>query len=567
MHALHEQVGDPVRRVHVVRAAAIVAGVLAQLEELLDVEVPGLEVRADRALALAALVDRDGGVVDDLEERHHALRLAVGALDVRAHRADVGPVVAEAAGELRQERVLLDRLVDPVEVVRDGREVARRQLRPVRARVEQRRRRAHEVERREHVVELDRARLALDLVQREAHGDAHEEALRQLEAPPADVLVDEEIAVVQRLQPEVAELQVALGLQRRAERLQVVLQQRFVQEADLDPVLHELREVFGILRRHVVLRGFRAEGFVAQRIEEQARRDEAVRGILFDQRAGGQHDALAHFLHRHAVVEVLQRRLEDALLVDAGETFARFPDEAGQPVEVEGLRHAVVDHRDRRALGLAALLRFLLRALLRAALPVQHVGPRDLVLAAAHQRELDLVLDLFDVDRAAFGLALHQRVDDGVGVLHDFVAHARAGRALAAVDGEERLGDRDRDLRGLEADHRPVAAYHLVLRVARVGRGHGASGLAGQEVAPGLGRRGGGSARELHEMVSCRNLVVVNAISVFSLVRAVSRNARRDAGFRDCAPGFPLWAPPRVAVTVAGEPSFLLQIKIYYILC
>ena len=81
--ALHEQVRDPVGGVHVVRAAAIVAGVLAQLEELLDVEVPGLEVRADGALALAALVHRHRGVVDDLEERHHALALAVGALDVR----------------------------------------------------------------------------------------------------------------------------------------------------------------------------------------------------------------------------------------------------------------------------------------------------------------------------------------------------------------------------------------------------------------------------------------------------------------------------------------------------
>jgi hypothetical protein len=54
---LHEQVGDPVGRVHVVGAAALVAGVLAQVEEVLDVEVPGLEVGAHGALALAALVD------------------------------------------------------------------------------------------------------------------------------------------------------------------------------------------------------------------------------------------------------------------------------------------------------------------------------------------------------------------------------------------------------------------------------------------------------------------------------------------------------------------------------
>ena len=39
-HALHEQVGDPVRRVHVMGAAAVVTGVLAKLQEFLDVQVP-----------------------------------------------------------------------------------------------------------------------------------------------------------------------------------------------------------------------------------------------------------------------------------------------------------------------------------------------------------------------------------------------------------------------------------------------------------------------------------------------------------------------------------------------
>jgi hypothetical protein len=65
-HALHEQVRHPVGSVHVVGAAAIVAGVLAQLEEFLDIAVPGFQVGADRALALAALVDRHGGVVGHL---------------------------------------------------------------------------------------------------------------------------------------------------------------------------------------------------------------------------------------------------------------------------------------------------------------------------------------------------------------------------------------------------------------------------------------------------------------------------------------------------------------------
>ena len=423
--------------------------------------------RIDLRVRREALVDRHRRVVDHLEERHDALRLAVRPLDVRAHRADVRPVVAKAAGELRQQRVLLDRLVDAVEIVGDGREVARRQLRPVRARVEQRRRRAHEVERRQHVVELHRARFAVDFVQREAHRDAHEEALRQFEPASADVLVDEEIAVVQRLQAEIAELQVALGLQRRAELREVVLRERFVQQADLDAVLDELREVLGVLRLHVGLRRFLAKRFEAQRVEQQPRGDVRVRRILLDQRARGEHDALAHFLHRHAVVEVLQRCLQDAVGLGVGQAFAGFLDERGQALEIERLAHAVLDDVQRRVLGRRRLLLLFLRAFLRALFAIQHVRARDFVLAAAHQRELDLVLDFLDVDRAAIRLALQQRGDDGVGEPRHLVAHARGARALAAVDGEERLGHRDRDLRRLERDDGAVAADHLELREAR----------------------------------------------------------------------------------------------------
>ncbi len=67
-----ELVWHPVRGVHVVGATPVVTGVLAQVEELLDVDVPRLQVRGRRTLALAALVDRDRGVRGDLEERDDA---------------------------------------------------------------------------------------------------------------------------------------------------------------------------------------------------------------------------------------------------------------------------------------------------------------------------------------------------------------------------------------------------------------------------------------------------------------------------------------------------------------
>ena len=127
--ALHEEIRHPVGRVHVVGTTAIVTSVLAQVEELLDVDVPGLEIAADGALALAALVDGDGGVVGDLQERHDALRLAVGALDVRAEAAHRRPVIAETARVLREQGIVLDGFEYAVEIVCDGGEEAGGELR------------------------------------------------------------------------------------------------------------------------------------------------------------------------------------------------------------------------------------------------------------------------------------------------------------------------------------------------------------------------------------------------------------------------------------------------------
>ena len=246
-HALHEQVGDPVRRVHVVRASAIVARVLAQLEELFDVEVPRFQVGADRALALAALVYRHGRVVDHLEERHHALRLAVGTLDVGAKRAHGRPVIAEAAGPFGQHRVVLDGAVDRLEIVGHGGQEARGQLRTKRARIEQRGRRSHVVERAQQVVELDGAAGRVVFLRRQAHRHAHEEHLGQLEA---HIVTVDEVAVVQRLQAQIGEILVAFWLQCGAECRQVEPRKRRGEQFQFDTLGHERGQRRGVDRPH-----------------------------------------------------------------------------------------------------------------------------------------------------------------------------------------------------------------------------------------------------------------------------------------------------------------------------
>jgi hypothetical protein len=223
--------------------------------------------------------------------------LAVGALDVGAERAHRRPVVAEAAGELGQHRVVADRAVNAVQVVRHRGEVAGRQLRAQRAGVEQRRRGAHVIEGRQQLVELDGPGVLVGLFHGEAHRDAHEEDLRQLDA---HVVAVDEVAVVQRLQAEVGELQVALGQQRLAQSLQVEAGEVGCQQFELDAFGDVGRQRLGVQRAHVVLGGAvghaeEAQRFGAQVVAQQAGGDEGVIGLLFDHRAGGDHQRGAEF--------------------------------------------------------------------------------------------------------------------------------------------------------------------------------------------------------------------------------------------------------------------------------
>ena len=96
--------------------------------------------------------------------------------------------------------------------------------------------------------------------------------------------------------------------------------------------------------------------------------------------------------------------------------------------------------------------------LLRAPLAVEHVGARDLVVAAAHQAELDLVLHVLDVERAAARARAQQRAHDR-SVSPSTVSRTLADAApCVPCDREERLHQRDRDLVRLERDDRAVAA-------------------------------------------------------------------------------------------------------------
>jgi hypothetical protein len=72
------------------------------------------------------------------------------------------------------------------------------------------------------------------------------------------------------------------------------------------------------------------------------------------------------------------------------------------------------------------------------------------VVLAAHEGQLDDVLDLLDVQRGLGTGVPQQRGLDLLGQFGDDVVDTRGRRGVVTLDREERLGQRHRDLAGVE---------------------------------------------------------------------------------------------------------------------
>ena len=330
LDAPHELVGDPVGEVEVVGAPGVLTGVVTQLEELLDIGVPRLEVDAGRALAPTALVDGRDRRVEGAQERHDAVGLSVGAADERAAGADAGEADPDAAGELRQLRHLGVARVDRVEVVaRAVHEVARRHLGVPGPGVEQRRRRRQVGQRRHQPVEPDG--LAGGVGQ--PRGDAQQEVLRGLDHQPAR-RVAQQVAVVDRAEPEVLEAPVAIDVDRKVELAGVVLDEAGGVVAD---------ETLGMAERHGLAE--RHHALVAHLLvdvrRQQAGGQPGVLRLLADHLGGRLDRQPVELGGGGAVVEPADRAGRDAHGVDVGQVGADPVDGPDDLVDVDGFVVAV----------------------------------------------------------------------------------------------------------------------------------------------------------------------------------------------------------------------------------
>ena len=308
---LHEQIGHPVGEIEIMGAAHLVAGIAAHFEEVLDIGVPGLQIDAGRALALAALVHSGHRRVQRLQPWHDAVAATVGGADQRAARADPRIRLADAAGELRQLRHVGVARVDVGQrIARRIQQEARRQLLVAGAGIEQRRRAGQVVQRRHQPIQLKRS--VRRVGQRDR--DAHEEMLRGLDHR-ALLRMAQQIAVVERPQAEILEAAALRDVDRIVELARMGFDHRahaVVDQADRMPLRDRLRE-----RMHALPRDFLVD--IAR---QQARGEARVLRLVGGERGGGADRQLVEFAGRGAVVDAGDGLQRDAHRIDVVQPVA-----------------------------------------------------------------------------------------------------------------------------------------------------------------------------------------------------------------------------------------------------
>ena len=223
-----------------------------------------------------------------------------------------------------------------------------------------------------------------------------------------------------------------------------------------------------------------------QLVHQQAGGHLAVVGLGLDQAARSHHGGLAQLGFGHAVVQVAQGVAHHALAVHIVDALAGLGHQAAQAHLVQGALAAVGQLHAHTGVFQGQGVAGLDRALLGAVFAVQHVAAGHLLLAAAHQHQFHLVLDVLDVHRAAPLQVAGHGSDHLFGEAAHLLVHAATGRRTAAFHGQEGLGHGHFDLAGIEGCHLAVAADDLV-----AARGGGAQLVRGRRG----GRRLGGWCR------------------------------------------------------------------------
>jgi hypothetical protein len=208
----------------------------------------------------------------------------------------------------------------------------------------------------------------------------------------------------------------------------------------------------------------------AQFVEQEMRADIRVVRFLLDECARC-HDGRQHeFVLADSVVEIAVGFGENGARIGTVETCASLGYDQSKASVVERHPRPVGECDLQRGLRkLRCLGPICLGAPFRSFLAVKHVGAGNLVVFAAHQREFDLILHVFDMEGPSFADPSRQRADDFRGECLDRFVHAAGAGGGVPFHGEEGFCHRHRNFAGVERRHRAVATNDLHPRLARRG--------------------------------------------------------------------------------------------------
>ena len=190
----------------------------------------------------------------------------------------------------------------------------------------------------------------------------------------------QKVAVIQGLQSQIFELEVTPAHQRRTQALQVEVCKPLIKQLRGDPAFDELRKVLRISLLHRGLRQLFTQNLMADVVEQQSRRHIAIGRVRLDQGSRRKNQRFAHLAGRNTIVQILERRFENQVRPGFRQAIARRIKQILQTRDVQrnlvagvvGDHQSAADHRCRAFLGP--------RALLRALLPIQHIGACDFML-------------------------------------------------------------------------------------------------------------------------------------------------------------------------------------------
>ena len=471
LHALHEEIGNPVGRVEIMRAAAVVASVAAELQEILHIIVPGLKVGTARATSLTTLIHCHKLVVVELEKGDNALTLAVCAFDVTASPPHRCPRAPETSSPLREVGIFSDAaLHDRLDRVVYFVEVTTGKLAVERAGVKERRRARTKTAAFIKVVEAHNPVFALcRLFDEESHSDTHPEKLRRLKATRCFFrFINDEVAVVERLDSQKIEIHISGWVDGFRENIQIVSEQLWRKTLNT----HSSAQItfkglaMGITKHlDAVTLYFPIQNFLVNIRQHDASRKLGKIGIALDERPRIQNDRIFQDVFSHLGGEGSAQLALDLKGVEIEiETDGRKLNPFSQlgAIPENTLAITLGDH-DEGFLDFAGLgfgLGFNSNFAVTGTLgTIENVALGDLVITLPHDFFLHEILHVFNMNkrRVAGAHAVAHPTSDGCGGFSIFL-HGKEGAAASGLD----LGFHPRNDRSIAANQANIQRLCLL---------------------------------------------------------------------------------------------------------